>query len=220
MQKIKLAGAEKRAFAKWANGFSKSVELAYNSPMFLQINSAITMAISIIGTAVIYYIAVTTHVSPSEYIAFNAAYGMVLGAFTSLAGIAVSVAQIKPILEMAEPILKAEPEVSEGREIVTSISGAIELNNVYFRYNENMPYVVDGLNLKIRPGEYIAIVGRTGCGKSTLMRLLLGFETPLKQFQHVNISHSFEHTLSIDCKIHYRNEIRHRLPQASKWKGK
>ena len=39
-----------------------------------------------------------------------------------------------------------------------------------------MPYVVDGLSLKIRPGEYIAIVGKTGCGKSTLVRLLLGFE--------------------------------------------
>ena len=43
-----------------------------------------------------------------------------------------------------------------------------------------MPYVVDGMNLKIRAGEYVGIVGATGCGKSTLMRLLLGFETPQK----------------------------------------
>ena len=41
-----------------------------------------------------------------------------------------------------------------------------------------MPYVVDGLSLKIKAGEYIAIVGKTGCGKSTLVRLLLGFEKP------------------------------------------
>ena len=41
-----------------------------------------------------------------------------------------------------------------------------------------MPYVVDGMSLKIKAGEYLAIVGTTGCGKSTLMRLLLGFETP------------------------------------------
>ena len=41
-----------------------------------------------------------------------------------------------------------------------------------------MPYVIDDLSLKIRSGEYLAIVGRTGCGKSTLVRLLLGFETP------------------------------------------
>ena len=43
-----------------------------------------------------------------------------------------------------------------------------------------MPYVIDGLSLKIRAGEYVAIVGSTGCGKSTLMRLLLGFEKPEK----------------------------------------
>ena len=41
-----------------------------------------------------------------------------------------------------------------------------------------MPYVIDGMSLKIRAGEYVAIVGTTGCGKSTLMRLLLGFEKP------------------------------------------
>ncbi len=54
------------------------------------------------------------------------------------------------------------------------------MNNVYFRYEDNMPYVVDGLSLKIKSGEYIAIVGKTGCGKSTLVRLLLGFEKPEK----------------------------------------
>lgn len=43
-----------------------------------------------------------------------------------------------------------------------------------------MPPVIDDLTLKIRPGQYVAIVGRTGCGKSTLMRLMLGFETPQK----------------------------------------
>jgi ABC-type bacteriocin/lantibiotic exporter with double-glycine peptidase domain len=43
-----------------------------------------------------------------------------------------------------------------------------------------MPVILDGLSFKIRPGQYVAIVGKTGCGKSTLMRILLGFETPNK----------------------------------------
>ena len=93
---------------------------------------------------------------------------------------ALSVARIKPILEMAEPILKAEPESSENKSMVTKLNGNIELSNVYFRYDQNMPWVVNGMSLKIRAGEYVAIVGRTGCGKSTLVRLLLGFETPEK----------------------------------------
>jgi len=54
------------------------------------------------------------------------------------------------------------------------------MNNVSFRYADDMPNVIDNLSLKIRPGEYVAIVGRTGCGKSTLMRILLGFEKPQK----------------------------------------
>ena len=180
VQKIKLAGAEKRAFARWADTYSEAAELSYNPPLFIKINGAISSAISLAGTVAIYYLAIKTRVSPSDYLAFNYAFGSVTGAFAALTGVALSVAQIKPILEMAEPILKTEPESSENKSIVTSLRGNIELSNVYFRYNESMPYVVDGMNLKIKAGEYIAIVGTTGCGKSTLMRLLLGFETPEK----------------------------------------
>ena len=90
----------------------------------------------------------------------------VSAAFASLTGVALSVARIRPILEMAEPILKTEPESAENKSMVTKLSGNIELSNVYFRYNTSMPYVVDGMSLKIRAGEYVAIVGRTGCGSA------------------------------------------------------
>ena len=180
VQKIKLAGAEKRAFAKWADTYADAAQLSYNPPLFLKVNSAISTAISLVGMIVMYYIAVSTRVSPSEYISFNAAYGMVTGAFAAATSVALSVAQIKPSMEMAEPILKTEPESAENKTMVTSLKGGIELSNIYFRYNENMPYVVDGMSLKIKAGEYVAIVGTTGCGKSTLMRLLLGFERPEK----------------------------------------
>ena len=180
IQKIKLAGAEKRAFARWARQYADAVELSYNPPLLIKVNTAITSAISLAGTIVLYYLAVKTRVSPSEYIAFNTAFGAVTASFASLTGVALSVAQIKPILEMAQPILETEPESAENKTMVTKLSGNIELSNVYFRYNQNMPYVVNGMSLKIRAGEYIAIVGSTGCGKSTLVRLMLGFETPEK----------------------------------------
>ncbi len=180
VQKIKLAGAEKRAFAKWARAYTEAAEPSYNPPLLIKANTAINTAVSLAGTIVLYYLAVKTRVSPSEYIAFNTAFGAVTAAFASLTGVALSVARIRPIMEMAEPILETEPESSENKTMVTKLSGNIELSNVYFRYNSSMPYVVDGMNLKIRAGEYVAIVGKTGCGKSTLVRLLLGFETPEK----------------------------------------
>lgn len=178
--KIRLSGAEKRAFARWSETYAPGAELTYNPPLLLKINGALTTAVSLAGTLLLYYFAVQTGLSRSEYMAFNVSYGLVMSAFGALAGIASSVARIRPVLEMARPLLEAEPEASENREIVTKLSGGIELSNVCFRYSADAPYVVDGVSLKIRPGEYIAIVGKTGCGKSTLMRLLLGFETPEK----------------------------------------
>lgn len=180
VQKIKLSGAEKRFFARWLNLYSEGAELVYAPPMFIRINGVITTAIGLFANIVLYFLAIESGIDQSNYFAFTAAYGAVMGAFTSLAGIALSFGRVKPILEMAEPFLKTEPETADNKEMVTKISGGIELNNVYFRYSENSPYIVNDLSLKIKEGEYVAIVGRTGCGKSTLMRLLLGFEKPEK----------------------------------------
>lgn len=186
VQKIKLSGAEMRAFARWGNLYAEEARLAYNPPMFLKINSVISSAISLAGTLMMYWVAVSSGVSVAEYYAFNTAYGMISGAFISFAGIALTVAQIKPIMDMVKPILEAVPEISEEKQMITRLSGSIELDNVSFRYNDNMPLVIDDLSLKIRPGQYVAIVGATGCGKSTLLRLMLGFESPQKGAVYVD----------------------------------
>ncbi len=180
IQKIKLAGAEKRIFARWLGLYAEGAELTYNTPMFLRANSAISSGISVFSSVILYYLAIKGGLNPSSYFAFTAAYGSLMGAFSTLAGTAMTAAQIRPILEMAEPFLKAEPEIQEKKEIVTNLNGAVELSHVSFRYDEDSPYILNDLSLKIKPGEYVAIVGRTGCGKSTLMRLLLGFEKPEK----------------------------------------
>ena len=180
IQKIRLSGAEKRAFARWGKLYASEAALQYDPPTLLKAAPVVTLAISLVGTMFLYGAAVKSGVSVAEYYAFNSAYGMVNGAFMALAGIAAGLAQIEPVLEMAKPILETEPEVAEDKLVLTRLSGGIELNNVTFRYTEDMPPVLDDLSLKIRPGQYVAIVGKTGCGKSTLMRLMLGFETPQK----------------------------------------
>lgn len=178
--KIKNAGAEKRAFAKWSRQYVNAAEYLYKPPMFLKLNGTIITAISLVGTIVIYYTAIHSGITIADYMAFNSAYGMVSGAFASLAGIVITVSRIQPILKMVTPILETEPEIDTKRQVVTRLRGSIELNNVSFRYQKTMPNVLDNLSLKIRPGQYVAIVGKTGCGKSTLIRILLGFEKPQK----------------------------------------
>ena len=180
IQKIRLAGAEKRVFSKWLNIYSDSVDPTYNPPMFIKVNTVITTGITLLSNIVFYSLAIENGIDQSSYFAFTAAYGMLTGAFMSLSDIALTAAQIQPILEMAEPFLATEPETSQDKQIVTNISGGIELNHVSFRYGEDSPYILNDLSLKVKPGEYVAVVGRTGCGKSTLVRLLLGFEKPEK----------------------------------------
>ena len=180
IQKIRLSGAERRAFAKWAGVYSKEAHLLYDPPFFLKISSVIILGISLVGTLVMYALAVKSGVSVAQYYAFSAAYAMVSTAFLQLSTIVEQTAVIRPALDMVKPILEAEPEISNEKQVVTRLSGSIELNNISFRYSEDMPPVLDDLTLKIRPGQYLAIVGRTGCGKSTLMRIMLGFETPQK----------------------------------------
>ncbi|MGN0656893.1 MAG: NHLP bacteriocin export ABC transporter permease/ATPase subunit [Ruminiclostridium sp.] len=180
IQKIKLCGAEKRAFTRWSNAYNNEIKHTYGVPLFLHLSGVITGAISAIGTLVMYYFSVESGISVADYYAFTAAYGMVSGAFMSVAGIAMNIASIKPVLEIAKPILEAVPEISENKQMVRKLSGTIELSSISFRYNDSMPNVIDDLSIKIKPGQYVAIVGKTGCGKSTLVRLLLGFEKPQK----------------------------------------
>lgn len=178
IQKIKLAGAEKRMFSRWARQYAKEAELQYNPPLFLKLSGTISLALSLLGTLLIYSIAIKTGVSVSEYYAFNSAYGMVSSAFMALTSIAANIANIRPTLEMSKPIMETEPEIQSGKEIVDDLNGNITLNHVSFRYEEDAPNIIDDLSLTVRAGEYLAVVGSTGCGKSTLIRLLLGFETP------------------------------------------
>ena len=180
IQKIKLAGAEKRAFTRWAKQYNEEIKHSYGKPVYMTISGTISLAISLLGTLVMYYFSIESGISVADYYAFTAAYGMVSGAFMSLTGMALNAAQIRPVLDMAKPILDAVPEISEDKQMVERLSGMVELNNVSFRYNDSMPNVIDDLTIKIRSGQYVGVVGKTGCGKSTLVRLLLGFEKPQK----------------------------------------
>lgn len=178
IQKIKMSGSEKRAFVKWAGVYHEEAEADYNPPILVKIQKAVSPAVALLGTLLIYWVSVKSAISVANYVAFNVAYGMVSTAILSLVATVSTVAMIKPILELAQPILQTPPEVSENKEIVKSVSGTIELNQVSFRYQEDTPLIIDDLSLKINRGQYVAIVGTTGCGKSTLMRLMLGFEKP------------------------------------------
>lgn len=81
-----------------------------------------------------------------------------------------------------------------------SFQQCISLNNLSFRYSENTPWILNGLNLKISKGSRVGIIGTTGSGKSTMLDIIMGLLNPS------------EGSLSIDdVNVNYKN---HRAWQA------
>lgn len=180
IQKIKIFGAEKRAFSIWAKKYSELEKLTYDIPTIVKIAPVISMVISSFGAIVLYWIAAKTQIPIANYMAFNVAYGNISIAMSYLIDGIGRLSNLKPIFKIVEPFLKSTPEITSTGKMVHSLSGDIEISNVTFRYEKNSDTILNNLSLKIKKGEYVAIVGKTGCGKSTLLRLLLGFETAEK----------------------------------------
>lgn len=179
IQKIRLSGSEKRVFAKWASAYSKAAKFKYNPPLLVKLGPATSLLITVLGNIAIYLVAAKNNIDASSYMAFTTSYGVLSGVFASITAVVALFATMSPVYDMARPILEEEVENSSKKKVLESINGNIKIENVSFRYTETSPLVVNDLSLEIKEGEYIAIVGPTGCGKSTLTRLLLGFEKPL-----------------------------------------
>lgn len=180
IQKIRLSGAEKRAFAKWAEAYGEQAKAKFSYPLLLHMERALQVAVMLLGTAAFYTKAAAMQIPVSSFLAFQSAYGMISGALLSLASLTPVIALIDPIFQTGEPFLRMCPETDGKKREVKTLSGNLELSHVTFRYSEQEPVILQDLNLKIKRGQYVALVGSTGCGKSTLMRLLLGFEKPKK----------------------------------------
>ena len=116
--------------------------------------------------------------SPARFAAFSAAFGQFAAAvWTFAAALAVS-AIVIPMAKRLQPVLDAQPEVDDVRIDPGPLSGRIAMRNVSFGYSEDGPRILENIDFDAEPGAFVAIVGPSGSAKSTLLRLLLGFETP------------------------------------------
>ena len=178
IQKIRLAGAEKRSFARWAKDYSESSIPLYNPPLIIRLSTVISVLITLAGDIAIYYIAAKSRIDVSSFMAFSSSFASLTIAATALSSIATSFSRVRPVIDMVRPLLEEETEDDDSKQLVESLDGNIKIENVSFSYGEDSRKILDNINIDIKEGDYVAIVGKTGCGKSTLVRLLLGFEKP------------------------------------------
>jgi len=70
------------------------------------------------------------------------------------------------------------PSETVSKIVLPELRGSITLQNLFYRYEEGAPYVLEDLTVEIRPGERVLVIGQSGSGKSTWAKLLLGFYLP------------------------------------------
>ena len=180
ISKIRLAAAENRAFLVWSKAFARQTEVTSKVRMLSVHLAAVQSVTPVLTTMAIFATIVygSASLSTGSFLAFSSAFGQFLAAMLSLTAVFVSILQIVPIFERAQPILDAEPEVGTAKADPGVITGDVEINHVSFRYRPDGPLVLDDVSIRITPGEFVAFVGPSGSGKSTIMRLLMGFEAP------------------------------------------
>lgn len=187
--KLRVSGAENHAFRVWAEDFAAQRRTAFRAGNWKNIAGTINSGFPVLSSAAIFYVMFTLKagaaergetfdMSTGDFLAFNAAFGILLGAMQALADASVNMLQILPIYDRLRPILEAESEVTEDQEIPQALKGAIEVKHLSFRYSPDTPWILNDVSLKIQPGEFVAFVGSSGSGKSTLMRVMLGLEKP------------------------------------------
>jgi ATP-binding cassette subfamily B protein RaxB len=112
--------------------------------------------------------------------AFQAYKQQFLDAATRLVDFGVRYKLLDVHLGRIADIALSKPEFGavERSESLEEVRGAIELHNVTFRYGIGEPEVLKGVNLKIEPGEMVALVGPSGGGKTTLLKIMMGLIEP------------------------------------------
>jgi len=104
-----------------------------------------------------------------------------LGPLTSLATSGQSLQIVGAHFERISDVVSAKPEQDVQRvQAPPKLSGRIDLKKVSFQYDQHTPMVLRDISVNIRRGQKVALVGRTGSGKSTLGKLLIGLITPTK----------------------------------------
>jgi NHLM bacteriocin system ABC transporter ATP-binding protein len=179
--KLRVAAATVRALAVWSRQFAIQKQYFVASQKVANALGTFEVSFPTVATLIIFGTAVFTKSSLladiGGFFAFFAAFGQSMASVGAwAAGVSEALTAI-PHLTRLRPLISGV-EVSEDRKPPGELTGAVELSRLTFRYVPSGPPVLDDITLRIAPGEYVAIVGPSGSGKSSLFRLLLGFEKP------------------------------------------
>ena len=198
---VKCIGAESWARRKWELLTVKlsgdSVQLRGLAALGSYITGSLTSLTTVLMVTFGALMIAANELTLGQLIAASMLSSRAVGPISQLAGIIVRWQQTKIALEALNQVMEAPTDDEDGKLHLPAIRGQVELRDVSFAYPDSMP-LLNGMNLRITPGEKIAFIGRIGSGKSTVLKLLLNLYQPEKgtvMIDDIPVSHVDPHNL-------------------------
>lgn len=187
IETIKASGAENGFFSRWsgylANAVNSQVKIAYQSAL-LGIPAA--LASSLANTLVLVigcWLVIQGDFMLGMVMAFQGFLGQFMGPASQLTSASQTMTEMRAQIERIQDVMNFPEQDSfshDETELATAnkLSGHIKFNHVTFGYSRLEEPLLKDFNLEIKPGEHIAFVGNSGCGKTTIAKLLMAILEP------------------------------------------
>ncbi|HEX8359929.1 MAG TPA: NHLP family bacteriocin export ABC transporter peptidase/permease/ATPase subunit [Longimicrobium sp.] len=187
IETLKATGSEQDFFARWAGYQAKVVNGGQQLTLTTHLLNSVPPLLQSINVAVILGVGgmrvMDGHLSMGMLVAFQALMLAFVAPVNRMVNLGGTLQEARGDLNHLDDVFGAErdphatvDEVGEGE--VVKLSGRLELRDVSFGYSPLDPPLIAGLTLSLRPGSRVALVGGSGCGKSTIARLVSGLYAP------------------------------------------
>lgn len=180
---LKAAGAEYSAYERWSNLFFDQLNVSIRRSYLVAVVGAVLTAVRLFSPLSLLWLGAVQVLNGSMTIgtmlALNALAVAFLDPLAALVNRGQQLQMVQAHLERLGDIMTSAPEQDpQNVNMPPRLSGHIRVDKVSFQYAPDAPKVLHSIGVVIKAGQKVAIVGRTGSGKSTLGRLLLGLYIP------------------------------------------
>jgi ATP-binding cassette subfamily B protein len=186
IEAVKAAAAESAFRDAMLNEFLSVSKKMFKSSFIVMSYDSVLNTIGLLSTAIFLCVGATQVIrgtlSVGGFVAFSSLTAMAYGGILRTLGVWDSMQLASVLLNRLNDIFDQEPEQGHDRSRlapVHSLEGRIELRDVSFKYGgPEAPNILSDIDLDLAPGKMIAFVGRSGCGKTTLIKLIAGLLEP------------------------------------------